>query len=70
MVEYTKGRSDARSWVHYHDNYEIYYLLSGKRQYFINDKIYRIEKGDVIIIKPYEIHRTTLFIHLLLHMKE
>jgi len=61
VVNFTKGGSDFRSWLHYHDNYEIYYLLSGKRQYFINVRIYRVSKGDVVIVKPYEIHRTTPF---------
>lgn len=44
---------------HAHDSYEIYYLFSGTRRYFIEDSIYNVAKGDVILIPPNELHRTT-----------
>lgn len=43
---------------HFHDSYEIYYLLEGERHYFIKDKIYHIQKGDIIFIDIKEIHKT------------
>ncbi|MCB2305388.1 AraC family transcriptional regulator [Clostridium estertheticum] len=43
---------------HYHDDYEIYYLLDGKRHYFIKDKVYDIKKGDLVFVKKNEIHKT------------
>ncbi|GAA3413235.1 AraC family transcriptional regulator [Paenibacillus hodogayensis] len=46
------------STSHFHDNYELYYLLSGQRQYFIRDRVYRIEKGDLVFIPKYDLHRT------------
>lgn len=36
----------------------MYHLTSANRRYFINDKIYDLEKGDTILIAPYEIHTT------------
>ena len=30
---------------HYHDSYEIYYLYSGDRYYFIKDKTYHVKRG-------------------------
>lgn len=36
--------------AHYHPYYEFYYLLSGTRRIFINDTIYSVKKGDLIII--------------------
>lgn len=44
---------------HYHDTYEIYYLLAGERSYYINHMIYTLRKGDLIFINKNEIHRTT-----------
>lgn len=44
---------------HYHNNYEIYYLLNGERFYLINDKVYHIESGTLVLISPYLIHATT-----------
>lgn len=46
---------------HYHDCYELYYLYSGERYYFIKDKTYHVESGAFVLIKPYEIHCTANF---------
>lgn len=43
---------------HYHDCYELYYLYSGERYYFIQDKTYHVPAGSFVLINPYEIHRT------------
>ncbi|MBR2930460.1 MAG: helix-turn-helix domain-containing protein [Clostridia bacterium] len=44
--------------THYHERYELYYLYSGDRYYFINDKTYHVKSGDAVLIKPYDIHIT------------
>ncbi len=44
---------------HVHDFHEIYYLVGGTRRYFIDDSIYTINKGDVVVILKGTIHRTT-----------
>jgi len=44
---------------HYHNHYEIYYLLNGERFYLINDKVYHIERGTLVLINSYLIHATT-----------
>ena len=46
---------------HYHDSYEIYYLFSGDRYYFIKDKTYHAKRGSLVLIKPYEIHCASNF---------
>lgn len=43
---------------HFHDNYEIYYLLSGKRYYFIRDRSYLIEEGHLVFIDKNVLHKT------------
>lgn len=45
---------------HIHDNYEIYYLLSGTRFYFIKDRTYLVEKGDMVFVDKYDVHRTII----------
>ena len=60
---------------HYHDCYELYYLYSGERYYFIKDKTYHVEGGSLVLIKPYEIHCTANFAQcgydrLLINFKE
>lgn len=44
---------------HYHDRYELYYLCSGQRYYFIKDKTYHVQKGNFVLIPPYDIHSTS-----------
>ena len=60
---------------HYHDSYELYYLYSGERYYFISDRIYHVSKGSFVLINPYEIHKTDVlansgFDRILIHFKK
>lgn len=44
---------------HFHNKYEIYYLLSGERYYFIKDRTFRITQGSLLFINTLELHKTT-----------
>ena len=44
--------------THYHDAYEIYYVVEGERYYFIKDRTYHLKKGDLVLINISELHRT------------
>ena len=44
---------------HYHDQFEIYYLLNGERNYFINQRSYHVKKGDLVLINKNILHKTT-----------
>jgi AraC-like DNA-binding protein len=43
---------------HFHDFYEIYFLVSGKRKYLINDQVYDISPGNIVIIDKYSLYKT------------
>ncbi|MCU6710365.1 helix-turn-helix domain-containing protein [Paenibacillus sp. J5C_2022] len=43
---------------HYHSFYEVYYMLSGSRLYFIRDRSYTVEQGDLVFIRKHELHKT------------
>ncbi len=43
---------------HYHNYYEFYYLASGSCHYFINNTVYDLTAGDVVIIPKGVIHKT------------
>lgn len=43
--------------VHHHDFYEVYYLLSGEVEYWVDGRIIRMQKGDLLLINPLELHR-------------
>ena len=44
--------------MHYHDEHELYYLLSGNTKYFIKDEIFSLSKGDFIFIPKNTLHKT------------
>ncbi len=52
---------DFSQYYHYHDCYEMYFLHSGDRYYFIKDKTYHVTEGSVVFIEPYSIHCTSNF---------
>ena len=55
----TRSHSGPMHSHHYHDDrFEIYYMVSGKCRYFINDKSYEISPGDVVLIPEGVIHKT------------
>jgi len=56
-----KTRSIANytmSTHHFHDVYEIYFLNDGTRNYFINDTTHIVCAGNLVLIKPYDLHKT------------
>ncbi len=54
----TTHHGDVMHSHHYHDFYEIYYMMSGNCNYFIDDKVYEVFPGDVVLIPSGVIHRT------------
>ncbi len=44
--------------AHYHSYYEVYCLTDGEGSCFVDNKLYELQHGDVIIIPPGTIHGT------------
>lgn len=49
---------------HYHDTYEFYLQVSGKRKLIIDDISYLLSPGDLYIIKPFEVHISQTLDHI------
>ena len=58
LSKLTYQKQPSMSVLHNHNFYEIYYLLDGERSYFIDNAIYELRVGDVVIIPPNMLHRT------------
>lgn len=43
---------------HFHNEYEIYYLLEGERYYFIEKETYYVKKGSLVFVNHNQIHKT------------
>jgi len=61
--------------LHHHDFYEVYFFTTGNLQYIIEGRTYDLKPGDILLIRPMELHqpmfrdrqapyeRTVLWIH-------
>ena len=59
LVSHRKALSHHMPVSHFHSTYEIYVLMAGQREFFIQDRTITIAEGDVVIISPNVLHRTT-----------
>lgn len=48
--------SSGMKQSHFHDFYEIFYLLEGERRYFINHTIFDVQPFDVILVNKGDVH--------------
>jgi len=55
---YNKDNAYEYPYSHWHSFYEIYYLISGRRRYVIENRIYDLSAGDIILIPSMTSHRT------------
>lgn len=58
FIKRVSNQKPTREFLHhYHDCYELYYLYSGERYYFIQDKTYHVTDGSFVLIPPLLIKR-------------
>lgn len=43
---------------HSHEFYELYFLLEGKRDFFINNKMFVLGEKCLVVVPPFSIHKT------------
>ena len=44
--------------MHHHTTHELYFLIKGEREYFIEDQFFKIGEGDLVLIPKQQLHRT------------
>lgn len=44
--------------MHHHRSYELYYLIKGEREYFIEDRFFMVTGGDLVLVPQKALHRT------------
>ncbi len=61
FIEFEKSIKE-QAWsmtdLHSHSHYEVYYLVSGQRKFFLKDRMFSIVAPCIIIIPPYTMHKT------------
>jgi len=59
VVSHREALSHHMPANHFHSTYEVFYLMSGKREFFVKDRTLEISEGEIMIIAPNILHRTT-----------
>lgn len=54
--ERTQNPSLEERMMHSHDNYEVYYLLSGDADFLVEATRYHLHPGDLLLIRKGEVH--------------
>lgn len=57
MDNVVKNYTNANYKLHNHSEYEIYLYLNGDCKYIIEEKMYDLSRGDIIIIRKHEMHK-------------
>lgn len=58
-LEHVNRRREHNMTVrHFHDEYEIFYIMDGQRQFFFNNRSFLAGKGDLVLIDSDMIHMT------------
>ena len=48
-------------FAHFHPYYEIYFLLNGSSQHFVEGQAFSLEPYTMVLLKPFRLHRTNYF---------
>lgn len=55
-----KNREQPNVAVHHHDFYEVYFFLGGSVEYRVEGQIFRLQRGDLLLINPMELHQVNV----------
>ena len=59
VEKHTYHSASNMSESHYHDHYEMLYVLENERHIIVNNQTYTLNSGNIALIAPYTPHRTT-----------
>ncbi|MBE5734792.1 MAG: helix-turn-helix domain-containing protein [Clostridiales bacterium] len=48
----------AMTEPHSHDFYELYFLLDGEREFFVENKMFKVGSSTLVVVPPYRVHKT------------
>ena len=58
FFSYRRSYKRNKSKAHYHSKYEIYYLINGSVRYLIENEIWDMSAGDMVLIPKYTTHKS------------
>lgn len=58
IEKHTYHRKSTMHDVHYHNHYEILYMLENEREIIVNQQRFKLNRDSIALIAPYTPHRT------------
>lgn len=58
MIHKIVNQKESMRGFHYHNHYEIYYIMSGSHRYVTDNGIYELYEGDIIFLNTNVLHHT------------
>ena len=46
------------SYTQFHDYYELYFLIKGSREVFVENELFLLQSGSLCVIPPFSMHKT------------
>lgn len=61
QISYAHSRNEEPKAFdfHLHNSYEVYFFIAGSVHYFVDQHVYHLQPGDVLVFNSNEIHRPT-----------
>ncbi len=59
-VFHYRERKQENIGIHHHDFYEVYFFLGGSARFCVEGKTYTLERGDLLLINPLELHQVLI----------
>lgn len=60
QISHKKENDTEPILFHSHDFFEIYFFLDGNVKYYIENEVYTLSQGDVLLIPPGKLHRPVI----------
>lgn len=48
----------AMTEPHSHEFFELYFLLDGEREFFVENKMFKLSENTLVVVPPFSIHKT------------
>lgn len=58
IEEVSVGENYYMGEPHSHDFYELYFLLEGEREFFVDNKMFKCAANTLVVVPPYLMHKT------------
>lgn len=51
-------KDSAMMQPHSHDFFELYFLLEGRREFFVENKMFNLAENTLVVVSPFKMHKT------------